>query len=78
MQFVASEFAARGIAANGSGRIELIDLEDVYCGAGVCPFGRVGRSYYFDDNHLSISGALLAVAALAPHMAPHRPSTRIP
>jgi peptidoglycan/LPS O-acetylase OafA/YrhL len=78
LQFVASEFAARGLAANGPGRVELIDLEDVYCGDGVCPFGREGRSHYFDDNHLSISGALLAVAALAPHMAPHRPSTRIP
>jgi peptidoglycan/LPS O-acetylase OafA/YrhL len=78
LQFVMSEFAALAPGSPAAGRVELVDLEEVYCGAEKCPFGRDGQSFYFDDNHLSVSGALLASPVLARHMTPHRPSARIP
>jgi len=65
LTFVSSAFDA--LRAGRRPRADLIDLEGVYCDSEVCSFGRDGVSYYFDDSHLSESGALLAVPELSRH-----------
>ena len=67
LAFVSSVFAALGLGSGPNRRADLIDLENSYCDSDVCSFGREGVSYYFDDNHLSVSGALVAVPGLSRH-----------
>jgi hypothetical protein len=43
---------------NGNGAI-VLNFDDVLCDNRVCPFARNGRLLYFDDDHLSVDGALL-------------------
>ncbi|MDP1604352.1 MAG: acyltransferase family protein [Legionella sp.] len=40
--------------------VDIIDLDNIYCPSKVCPFANKTQSYYFDSDHLSISGARLA------------------
>ncbi|WP_226635057.1 acyltransferase family protein [Brevundimonas poindexterae] len=39
--------------------ISYYDVSDFICLESVCPVGTPGRSYYFDDDHLSLVGASL-------------------
>jgi peptidoglycan/LPS O-acetylase OafA/YrhL len=45
-------------------RVIVVDPVDLLCDAQACLAGQEGSSYYFDDNHLSVAGAL-QIAALA-------------
>lgn len=47
-----------------NGLMDTIDLDSVYCRDMVCPFASGGTAYYFDADHLSVFGALLAVDIL--------------
>ena len=44
--------------------VTVLSLDDVYCDPGRCPIGSTDASRYHDDNHLSETGARLAVPAL--------------
>ena len=77
LQYVAGAFAERGVLPREGGRAILIDLSDVYCRPDVCSFAAGNESFYFDSNHLSARGALLAVPAIAAQF-DQRPSARIP
>lgn len=44
--------------------LDVISLDFIFCSPEICPIGSVDASYYFDDNHLSLNGALLTVPAL--------------
>ena len=44
--------------------LNVISLDYIFCSPEICPIGNKDASYYFDDNHLSLSGALLSVPAL--------------
>ena len=39
------------------GKNKFIDVEDIFCNDEVCFAGVDGVSYYFDDDHMSVSGA---------------------
>jgi peptidoglycan/LPS O-acetylase OafA/YrhL len=61
-QFVDAAFAK---AQQTHPNLTLIDLTDSLCRAdGVCPIGTPETSYYFDDNHLSPTGAERLVSPL--------------
>lgn len=57
MSYVSSVFAAR--------QVSTIDLDPAFCSTGVCAFARPGESLYMDNNHLTVTGALLAAPILA-------------
>ena len=40
--------------------VGVVDLDPVYCRNEVCPFASESASFYFDADHLSVSGAMLA------------------
>lgn len=45
--------------------IDIIDLDEAYCNQSSCPFAKNNISYYYDTDHLSVSGALLSERVLA-------------
>lgn len=49
--------------ANGWARI--LNTDDILCDDRVCPLMKNGRLVYFDDDHLSIDGAMLVYPKLA-------------
>ena len=69
MQYVSSVFERQGLRGGAQGAASLIELDAVYCEGGVCPFGRPGTSYYMDNNHLTVAGALLAAPVIARRLA---------
>ncbi|HUQ89932.1 MAG TPA: acyltransferase family protein [Vicinamibacterales bacterium] len=70
MSYVSAAFAARQITADGRGAASLIDLDPAYCGEEACAFARPGVSFYMDNNHLTVAGAMLAAPILARHLSP--------
>ena len=52
-------------AHRGDRRVRIIDLTSVFCDAQSCAAGTAEQPFYFDDNHLSADGALLASDAIA-------------
>ncbi|MBY0493526.1 MAG: acyltransferase [Cyanobacteria bacterium] len=60
MSYVSSVFAAR--------QVSLIDLDPAFCSDGVCAFAQPGASFYMDNNHLTVTGALRAAPILAQHL----------
>ena len=43
---------------------EFVDLTSVMCSKSQCPFVTGGRPLYFDDNHLSLSGARIVAGQI--------------
>jgi len=43
------------------GKIEVVNLDDIYCRSNICLIGDRNHSYYFDEDHVSVSGASLMV-----------------
>ena len=39
-------------------KINIYNITDLFCDSYVCPIGEEDRSFYYDDDHLSIDGAL--------------------
>ena len=52
--------------------LKVADPKDVLCAAGSCLYEAGGRSLYFDDEHLSVYGALYVARALEPCFADRR------
>lgn len=50
--------------------VEIVSPGDLLCDAAGCELERGGKPLYFDDNHLSMAGARLVAAAVAPRVAP--------
>lgn len=46
----------------------IFDPSTKMCGDNICPVGNELNSYYFDDDHLSISGAKTLVEAIKEHL----------
>lgn len=49
----------------GNGWAKTLKLDDILCDNQVCPFMQNGNFIYFDDDHLSIDGAMLVYPKLA-------------
>ena len=58
--FVTSAFAPY----RSDARVAFIDPATVMCEGEICPAGTGTQSYYWDESHLSVAGALVAGAAL--------------
>jgi peptidoglycan/LPS O-acetylase OafA/YrhL len=58
--FVTSVFARY----RSDDRIRFIDPATVMCDGGICPVGTENQSFYWDDSHLSVAGALFVTRAL--------------
>lgn len=48
--------------------INIIDPTDTFCSKENCPVGSIDTSFYFDDDHLSISGSLELKQLLKKHI----------
>ncbi len=51
--------------ADDSKNVDSLNLIDVYCLAEKCPLGTSERTFYFDRDHVSISGSMLAYPYLS-------------
>lgn len=58
--FVAATFASY----RADGRVKFIDPAAVLCNGGVCPVGTPSQSFYWDESHLSVAGAIFVSDAL--------------
>lgn len=47
--------------------VDVVDFDNALCRLGRCLVGDAEKSYYRDDNHLSVAGALNLVRVLQPH-----------
>ncbi len=59
--YVSSLFSAYA----GSGRLNVVSLDDVFCDRERCLLGSEDQGYYFDTDHISTTGAHRAVAVMA-------------
>lgn len=51
------------------GEIRLINFDDFLCSADTCPIGTPEKSFYLDDNHLSLDGEALLKNGLLKYVA---------
>jgi len=49
----------------GNGWARTLNLDDVLCGGDICPIMENDQFIYFDDDHLSVEGAMLVYPKLA-------------
>lgn len=46
----------------------IVNLDEIYCDEGSCVIGNSNISYYYDEDHLSIDGSILAEKVLLKHI----------
>lgn len=54
-----------------NGWAEILNFDDIYCGSQICPFVENGKVIYFDDDHLSVDGAMLVYPKLTAFLTDH-------
>jgi peptidoglycan/LPS O-acetylase OafA/YrhL len=59
-----------------AGQLNVVKVAPALCDDEVCPFGAADRSFYFDDNHLSVEGARQLVDTLEGALLQGRPPGR--
>jgi peptidoglycan/LPS O-acetylase OafA/YrhL len=78
-RFEARQAATRRLLSGVKGsRVTLIDASQTLCDAAHCPVVADGEALYFDDNHLSKTGAVRARDMLAPAFTSVAPAGQTP
>jgi hypothetical protein len=53
----------------GNGWAKMVNFDDILCDSQICPLVQNGKFVYYDDDHLSIDGAMLVYPRLAEFLA---------